>query len=197
MGENIMDISRMITLCNDKVLQRFLMDIEEDELAFLYAFHLSDAAIAKVHRNLHQKVRGKLESDRKRFETILEKASDRLKHLLENAKGFHSRGVILLTDLVGSTEKTVRLGDDQYYEKVLLPHNRIMSDCISTGRGMVVKTIGDAFLAVMSRSPIHTIWACLKAQEEIRLLNADREPEYQISVRMALHFGEFDYKCRG
>ncbi|MBX7058804.1 MAG: adenylate/guanylate cyclase domain-containing protein [Leptospirales bacterium] len=59
--------------------------------------------------------------------------------------------VFLFTDLRGSTNLYEQLGDARAYSRVQ-EHFDILSRCVAEHRGAVVKTVGDAIMAVFKRS---------------------------------------------
>jgi class 3 adenylate cyclase len=102
-------------------------------------------------------------------------------------------GYILFTDLVNSTAKINLLGDNNYYQNVLLKHNEILQKTIKNNNGRIIKNIGDSYLAVFG-DHINAVKACVESQLEFETINKERDPDDKISVRMALHTGEYTLK---
>jgi class 3 adenylate cyclase len=94
---------------------------------------------------------------------------------------------ILFTDIVGSTQMTMRLGDDGAQE-VLAIHNWIIRDRLAAFGGYEVKSAGDGFMLVFSsgRRALQFASAVQQAFAE-RNRQPGNEP---IHVRMGLHTGE-------
>src|SRR3712207_6769519 len=91
----------------------------------------------------------------------------------------------LFTDIEGSTTRW-----EQHREALqvaLARHDAILRQAIEGHRGVVFKTVGDAFYAVFTTVP-HALQAALAAQQA---LQAEVWPEVlaPVRVRMALHIG--------
>jgi class 3 adenylate cyclase len=102
-------------------------------------------------------------------------------------------GYIVFTDLVNSTAKINLLGDNNYYQNVLLKHNEILQKTIKNNNGRIIKNIGDSYLAVFG-DHVNAVKACVESQLEFETINRERDPDDKISVRMALHTGEYTLK---
>ncbi len=87
---------------------------------------------------------------------------------------------ILFTDIVRSTDRATRMGD-QDWRRLLLKHNELVRKELSHFRGREVKTTGDGFLATFD-GPARAI----KCAEAIR---ASLAP-LGIEIRAGLHTGE-------
>jgi len=87
---------------------------------------------------------------------------------------------VLFTDIVGSTQRAVELGDRGWHE-LLERHNLVVRDQIERFQGREVKHTGDGFLATFE-GPARAI-RCARA---IR----DRLRELDVDVRTGLHTGE-------
>lgn len=188
-----MDLSTRLKISSDKVIQRLLVQSDSSEVAFLMAYHLDDEAAQAVLRNMSKAAQDMIEVDRRRMREAVEKAQTLLESLIAEENGLESEKAILFTDLVSSTEKANRLGDDRFYEMVMVPHDRILTARIKERRGLIIKTIGDAYLAVFD-SIRNAIEACLDAQADFDALNRSGDPEYALNVRMALHYGRLSFK---
>ncbi len=91
----------------------------------------------------------------------------------------------LFTDIEGSTNLARTLGDR--WPGVLEQHHDILRTAIREAGGIVIRTEGDAFFAVLA-SAVDAIAACAEAQ---RRLAAHRWPdEGPVRVRMGMHTGE-------
>ncbi|HUS15415.1 MAG TPA: adenylate/guanylate cyclase domain-containing protein, partial [Chloroflexia bacterium] len=93
---------------------------------------------------------------------------------------------VLFSDLKESTTLYDRMGDSAAYASVR-DHFVIMSNTIAAHNGAVVKTIGDAVMAVFS-TPSHAVEACLAIQRGITLYNETATDDH-ITVKLGLHSG--------
>ena len=57
--------------------------------------------------------------------------------------------IVLFTDLVGSTELRSRLGEDAA-ETLRRQHDALVTDAVQANRGIVVKNLGDGFMATFA-----------------------------------------------
>jgi hypothetical protein len=89
---------------------------------------------------------------------------------------------VLFTDIVGSTERAVALGDRRWKEK-LQGHDVITRSVIEQYRGRVVKTTGDGVLATFE-GPGRAIRCAFALQDALRALD--------IEIRAGLHTGEVE-----
>ena len=87
---------------------------------------------------------------------------------------------VLFTDIVGSTEKAVALGD-QRWRDLLDKHHAAIRRHLARFRGREVKTTGDGFLATFD-GPARGVRCACAIAEEIRALG--------LEVRAGLHTGE-------
>jgi pimeloyl-ACP methyl ester carboxylesterase len=87
---------------------------------------------------------------------------------------------VLFTDIVGSTEKAVTLGD-QRWRDLLADHHATVRRNLDRFRGREIKTTGDGFLAAFD-GPARGIRCACSIADEIRRLG--------IEVRAGLHTGE-------
>jgi class 3 adenylate cyclase len=94
---------------------------------------------------------------------------------------------VLFTDIVGSTELAVRLGDLEW-TRVLDRHHRVVRDQLAAHRGREVDTAGDGFLATFD-GPARAIAAGRAICEQVRGLG--------VEVRAGIHTGEVELTDTG
>jgi class 3 adenylate cyclase len=87
---------------------------------------------------------------------------------------------VLFTDIVGSTERASRLGD-QAWSDLLQHHNSVVRRQIAHFRGREIKTAGDGFLALFD-GPARGVRCGLAIRDAVRPLG--------LEVRAGLHTGE-------
>ena len=92
----------------------------------------------------------------------------------------------LFTDLKGSTALYERVGDLAAFDLVSA-HFDALLDIISSEKGAVVKTIGDAVMATFIR-PEHAIVAGLRMRSAMDVLNAQRGTQ-DLVVKIGIHEG--------
>jgi class 3 adenylate cyclase len=92
----------------------------------------------------------------------------------------------LFTDLKGSTALYERVGDLAAFDLVRA-HFRALLEIISSEKGAVVKTIGDAVMATFIR-PEHAIVAGLRMRAAMDALNAERGRD-DLVVKIGIHEG--------
>jgi class 3 adenylate cyclase len=92
----------------------------------------------------------------------------------------------LFTDLKGSTALYERVGDLAAFDLVRA-HFHALLEIISSEKGAVVKTIGDAVMATFIR-PEHAIVAGLRMRAAMAALNAERGRE-ELIVKIGIHEG--------
>jgi class 3 adenylate cyclase len=92
----------------------------------------------------------------------------------------------LFTDLKGSTALYERVGDLAAFDLVRA-HFHALLEIISSEKGAVVKTIGDAVMATFVR-PEHAIVAGLRMRAAMEKLNADRGTR-DLVVKIGIHEG--------
>lgn len=93
----------------------------------------------------------------------------------------------LFSDLKDSTAMYERTGDTPAYALVR-DHFGIMAEAIIKQQGAVVKTIGDAVMAIFTR-PEKAVAASLQIQHEIARLNASQPDREPLVVKLGLHSG--------
>jgi class 3 adenylate cyclase/alpha-beta hydrolase superfamily lysophospholipase len=90
---------------------------------------------------------------------------------------------ILVTDIVGSTERAAELGDRAWSE-LLSRHHSVVRDQLRAFRGEEIDTAGDGFLATFD-GPGRAIRAAAAIRERLR--------ESAIQIRCGLHTGECEH----
>lgn len=93
---------------------------------------------------------------------------------------------VLFTDIVGSTEQVVALGDAAW-RNVLAFHDAVTAEEVTAHRGQVIKSTGDGALAIFD-GPARAVGCALR----IRALLSERG----ITMRMGLHTGEVEKRER-
>lgn len=94
---------------------------------------------------------------------------------------------ILFTDLKGSTSYFEKYGDAA---GLLMVHrcNSMISECVERHGGRVLKTIGDAVMAVYEDCR-EAVASAVEMQEAISGDNKDREESRRVSIRIGLNYG--------
>jgi class 3 adenylate cyclase len=92
---------------------------------------------------------------------------------------------ILFTDLLGSTQLYNEIGDAPAFGAVM-NHFTVLRRAIDEGGGALVKTIGDAVMAVF-RDPAGAVRAALRAQAELAAPAA--EGVQPLHLRAGIHLG--------
>lgn len=93
------------------------------------------------------------------------------------------RVTLFFSDIADSTALNERLGDDEWV-RVLRGHDRLVRREIQRCDGVVVKTIGDGFMAVFAHAD-QAVDAAVAVQQA--MIGTRRRPE--LSVRIGLHTG--------
>ena len=91
-------------------------------------------------------------------------------------------GTMLMTDIVGSTERAVRMGDAEWRQQ-LSDHDRLVRSELERYGGREVKTTGDGFLAIFGSAG-----AALAAAVAIR----DGAAAIGMPIRAGVHTGEVE-----
>ncbi len=89
---------------------------------------------------------------------------------------------VLLTDIVGSTERAARVGDE-VWATTLAAHNRLVERHVAAARGTVVKFTGDGALATFD-GPARAIQCACAIRDAVGDLG--------LSIRAGLHTGEIE-----
>lgn len=92
---------------------------------------------------------------------------------------------VLFTDVIDSASIYSKGGDEEAISKVM-DHFEVLRKIIREERGAVVKTIGDAIMAVF-RKPDGAVRAYRKAQE---YFNSSKENDHHIKIKGGLHCGD-------
>ncbi len=93
---------------------------------------------------------------------------------------------IAFTDIESSTEMMERLGEDRWVE-VIVVHNQLVRECVSSHGGDVVKSQGDGFMIVFASASAALDFA-VELQRLLSRHNAG-EPGAALRVRVGLHTG--------
>jgi class 3 adenylate cyclase len=91
---------------------------------------------------------------------------------------------VLFTDLRNSTQLYRQIGDATAFGRVL-DHFDVLKKTIADEDGAIVKTIGDAVMAVF-RQPVGALRAMLRAQELLSSPGEGREP---LTLKAGMHVG--------
>ena len=97
---------------------------------------------------------------------------------------------VLFTDIVGSTERQVELGD-RAWKELVLAHHSVVRDALTRWRGIENDTAGDGFYATFD-GPARAVRCALEVADRVRGLD--------IEIRAGVHTGEcelIDNKCGG
>jgi class 3 adenylate cyclase len=89
---------------------------------------------------------------------------------------------IMFTDIVGSTDRAVQLGDRRWRE-LLDVHDELVRRQLERAQGREVKTTGDGFLALFE-GPARAIRCALAVRDAARQIG--------IEIRAGLHTGEIE-----
>jgi pimeloyl-ACP methyl ester carboxylesterase len=87
---------------------------------------------------------------------------------------------VLYTDIVGSTERVVELGD-RHWQELLEHHHRLVRSELNRFRGREVDTAGDGFFAIFD-GPARAIRSACAIQEAVARIG--------LTIRVGLHTGE-------
>ncbi len=94
---------------------------------------------------------------------------------------------IMFTDIVGFSRQ---MGDDEARTLRLLDiHNKTIQQAVAAYHGVVIKTVGDAFL-VDFPSVVHAVQCAQHIEAQFRTHNAAKELNEQIHVRIGIHLGD-------
>jgi adenylate cyclase len=98
---------------------------------------------------------------------------------------------IMFTDIVGFSRQ---MGTDEARMlRLLETHNQIIQQAVAEHHGVVIKTVGDAFL-VDFPSVVHAVQCAQQIQGQLRAHNDGRENTEQIHVRIGIHSGDIVQK---
>ena len=94
---------------------------------------------------------------------------------------------IMFTDIVGFSRQ---MGADEAHTLHLLGlHNQIIHQAVAEHHGVVIKTVGDAFL-VDFPSVVNAVQCAQAIQAQFRTYNAEKGKPDQIHVRIGVHSGD-------
>jgi class 3 adenylate cyclase len=94
---------------------------------------------------------------------------------------------VMFSDLKDSTALYERIGDATAYA-VVRDHFDYMFERIAAREGAVVKTIGDAVMAVFP-SAAPALEAALEIQEHLAELNGRLKPKPEVTIKLGIHMG--------
>ena len=94
---------------------------------------------------------------------------------------------VLFTDLVGSTELRVRLGEDEA-ENLRRTHDRLLGDAVVDHGGQVIKGLGDGLMASFS-SAADAVAAAV-AIDQAAELHGRRRPHEAFAIRIGISVGD-------
>jgi adenylate cyclase len=98
---------------------------------------------------------------------------------------------IMFTDMVGFSRQ---MGSDETRMLRLLDvHNQLIQHAVGAHHGVVIKTVGDAFL-VDFPSVVHAVQCAQQIQHQLRAHNVEKEKTDQIHVRIGIHLGDIVQK---
>ena len=186
-----MDLSKEILLCTDEFLKDFIKRI--GPFPNFIVHHMDDEAQKCIIRQMNRYYAYLYKEEIifwKNFFITTEKKLDEVMNTYHDSK---NNGCILFTNLVNSTFKINLMGDEDYYEDILLKHNTVLLDSIKENDGRVIKNIGDAYLAIFGGC-FDALRCCIQAQNNLNRMNEGRDAEDKIFVRMALHYGDYSIK---
>jgi class 3 adenylate cyclase len=89
---------------------------------------------------------------------------------------------ILFTDIVGSTDSAMRLGDRRWSE-ILEAHHRVVRQQLDRFRGREIDTAGDGFLAAFD-GPARAVGCACSIREAVRSIG--------LEIRAGIHTGEVE-----
>ncbi|MBL8644119.1 MAG: hypothetical protein JNK21_09300 [Rhodospirillaceae bacterium] len=104
-----------------------------------------------------------------------------------NNAGASQRMAVLLTDLVGSTDATRRLGNSGA-QRLLRAHNAIIREALKNNRGQEVKHTGDGILCTF-QSPTDAGRAAIAIQQDALAYVRDN-PDLPLAIRLGIEYGE-------
>jgi len=130
--------------------------------------------------------------EEKKFKSIEEllEARERLDKILEEE--FRKEVTIIFTDIKGSTQFFETRGDIEGLS-MIRKHNEMHFPTIEAYGGRVVKTIGDAIMAVFE-DPANAVRATIEMQNNLLYYNKNRQPSDQIHIRIGINTGVALYK---
>jgi pimeloyl-ACP methyl ester carboxylesterase len=116
------------------------------------------------------------------------KLLDEVEEFLTGRRSVHEQdrvlATVLFTDIVGSTEQAIRLGDTGW-RRLLDQHDQITRREVDRWRGRVVKSTGDGALATFD-GPARAIRCATGLQAALH--------SEQVSIRVGMHTGEIELR---
>jgi adenylate cyclase len=97
----------------------------------------------------------------------------------------------MFTDIVGFSRQMG--ADEAHMLRLLEVHNQIIQQAVTEHHGVVIKTVGDAFL-VDFPSVVHAVQCAQQIQQQFRAYNAENASAEQIHVRIGIHSGDIVQK---
>ncbi len=94
---------------------------------------------------------------------------------------------VVFTDLIQSTALYSRIGDPEAFALVN-DHFQLLFNSITRHFGGVVKTIGDAVMAVFT-APEHALKAAVEIKNSVTAFLEERVPDYSTGIRIGIHNG--------
>jgi class 3 adenylate cyclase len=104
---------------------------------------------------------------------------------LRRVTGEDGTVTLMFTDIEGSTALNEKLGDDRWLE-VLSVHDKVLRRCIREGRGQVIKTLGDSFMAAFANADA-ALSSAVSVQRGVGDIEAPTNAP--LRVRIGLHTG--------
>lgn len=96
----------------------------------------------------------------------------------------HGTVTLMFTDVEGSTELALLMGDDSWSE-VIEWHNETIKGIVESKSGTLVKTLGDGTMAVFE-----SVREAARAAFQIQVAFAHRDDAQKLKVRIGLHVGD-------
>ena len=189
-----MDMSKKILQSSDTVIQNFIRLLDSQQLSGLIIYdYIDDEARKCIFRNMSRRAQEMLNEDILYWKETVNKNYKQFEELLKKYPDSKNNGCIFIADLVNSSAKINILGDENYYEDILLKYNTILLESINENDGRVIKNIGNTYLAVFHDN-FFAMKCCIEAQDKFNEINKKRDMEDRISVKMVLHNGEYRFK---
>jgi adenylate cyclase len=94
---------------------------------------------------------------------------------------------IMFTDIVGFSRQMG--ADEARMLRLLDVHNQAIQQAVAAHHGVVIKTVGDAFL-VDFPSVVHAVQCAQRIQAQFHTHNVEKDTAEQIHVRIGIHSGD-------
>ena len=144
------------------------------------AEHIPDATLLELPGDDHYPFSGD-------YEPALEELEEFLTGSRRGREPDRVLATMLFTDIVGSTERAVELGDRRWKD-LLADHHRVVRTALRQHRGNEVRLTGDGFLATFD-GPARAIRCAEAIRDGVRTLG--------LEVRAGLHTGEIELADSG